>query len=205
MNLAYTIISIFVFPNISFADQPSPPAVSNGIFSDNKEYIYVTWINEKDKEALAASSNDNSAIKIQKRDFPKEGLYKYKSKAYQWVLDKSERDSSKKYYPLDGGIYLIKLGDHLPGTANDLAFSYYKRGKLIKSYKISDVCNDEQMYFNTSSHFIWKYEDLVDNKKKLYSFYSCKKKMIIDVTSGKFTSTQDVSDNSWQNKDFSSP
>lgn len=86
LKLLFAILNYIIFVNISFADHPAPPAVSNGSFSDNKEYIYVIWVNDDDKEALAASSKDVSAIKIHKKDFPKEGLYKYKSKKFLWSI-----------------------------------------------------------------------------------------------------------------------
>jgi hypothetical protein len=201
----FIILNLIMFSAFVFADQPVLDRISSGIFSENKKFVYVFWTEGDEREEIHASSYyDSYKSLISRKNFPTDGLYLYNGKKFLWVIDKNERDFEARLDPLDDGIHLIKHGSPHPISATELAFSFYKNGKLIKSYTIKEICNDDSKFSHWNDRIIWKSEDKLDNKNKVYTFKSCNKNMKIDVTTGKLSIVGGGGFFDWFNKKFGS-
>jgi hypothetical protein len=85
--------------------------------------------------------------------YPASGLYRNNgSVAPLWTVD---------WYDHEEDIYVFADGQHLirrgPWASNmsDLALAFYENGKLLQSYSIADLVEDESRLPHSVSHFKW--------------------------------------------------
>lgn len=184
---------LLIFSNVALADKQSPPT-SDVAISDNHKYAYVYRLNN-DKSKLYFDSKAHP--KISKNEFsfetyPKSGLYEIESKKLLWSIDHSFYKSDYNRFQsvvLDDGQHVIVEGPWA-SSIDQTAFSFYENGRLLKHYRIEDICNNPGFFERTMSHFTWRDEYSLDKKNKKLDFISCGKKNVIDITTGKITKSE---------------
>ncbi|MEA9356253.1 hypothetical protein SHI21_08570 [Bacteriovorax sp. PP10] len=150
-------------------------------FSEDGKLVYINWLDYK--KNIIVDSDYAGKYKFSEDEFslanyPQNGLYLVKDRKFLWRL---EDDSSG--VPLNDQEHLVG-GGPWASSVKDKAFSLYRNGKLIKTFKIEDFCSDQSSFVHTTSHFFWMKEYKLDNSKKQITFFTCKKDYSIDIPTG---------------------
>jgi hypothetical protein len=133
----------------AFADSPAPPHDFKTV-TENKKYVFVMLVPDG-----WAGQHDLKMRRVYKQS----GLYKNDgSSTPLWIVDWY----AFEVYPSSDGEHLIRMGPWASST-DQLALSFHKKGKDIKSYRIKDLVRDDSKLGYSASHFLWwselKYDD----------------------------------------------
>ncbi|RVU84769.1 hypothetical protein EOL70_10995 [Leucothrix sargassi] len=146
------------------ADSFGPPTSYSELTKNNK-YVFVM---------LVPGSWDRTLS-----EYKRSGLYKNGSLKPEWLVNWYADGVS----PNSDGKHLIRHGPWASVISQE-AFSFFKNGKLIKSYKISDLVKDESKLLHSVSHIEWSddmhyfedegvlYVKTIDQHKYVISIYS---------------------------------
>lgn len=146
-------MAFFVLPVLTFADSPAPPRDYKKV-TENNEYVFVMLAPDE-----GAKHQDSATRGIYKQS----GLYRNDGSttplwAVYWY--------AFEVYPSSDGKHLVRMGPWASST-EQLALSFYRDGKEIRSYRIRDLVRDETKLSRTVSHFFWRSELRYDDKRGL--------------------------------------
>jgi len=118
-----------------YADMPLPPPADISVYSENKQYIGISYA-KKDK-TVCYQINGNKRKEI-------------------WSI----KGWNRSFYISDDGNYLIIGYSGLNLLSRDYkpewtAISIWCKGKLIRDYQFKDLINDFSKLQETASHYYW--------------------------------------------------
>jgi hypothetical protein len=147
-----SVVAMFILFAPAFADTPARPRDFKRV-TENKEYVFVMLAPD------GRSPHDSEIRRVYKRS----GLYKNDgSSTPLWTIDWY----AFEVFPSSDGEHLIRMGPWA-GSTQQLALSFHKKGREIKSYRIKDLIHDESKLKHTVSHFFWKSEVKFDDKQSM--------------------------------------
>ena len=149
VEILQIIAAVFFFYAQAFADTPMPPRDFK-IVTENQEYVFVMLAPE------GGATHDPEIRKAYKQS----GLYKNDgSTTPLWTV----YWYAFLVFPSSDGEHLVRMGPWA-SSINQLALSFYRKGKEIKKYRIKDLVHDESKLSRTVSHFFWRSELKYDDK-----------------------------------------
>jgi len=135
-------LSLLVIPSSCLADRMKVP-VSYRIDLEGENLVFVMLAEGK-----------NKIVDLNGDTYLKSGLYKNNSIDPIYIID---------WYAFKEDIVINDNGDYLADVApcfvsckEGQALSFYTKGKLVKSYKISELINDKNNLEPTASHYSWR-------------------------------------------------
>jgi len=153
IKLFAVIFVLFVLPVQALADSPAPPK-DYKLETENNEYVFVMLATPE------WAKYQHSGIR---EVYPRSGLYRNDgSTTPLWEV----YWYSFEVYPSSDGRHLVRMGPWASSTGQ-LALSFHRDGKEIKSYMIKDLVRDEKKLDYAVSHFFWKSELRYDDEKGL--------------------------------------
>lgn len=90
---------------------------------------------------------------------------------------------ARQVYISDNGINLIRKGLWARDwrDLSDLAIAFYEKGKLLKSYQVSDLLEDKTSILRTATHYFWRPRD----KEAPFGFSDTEDKFVLTTIEGK--------------------
>ena len=148
--LQINLVAMFFLCAQTLADTPARARDFTKV-TENKEYVFVM---------LARDGRTEHVPKI-RNVYKHSGLYKNDGSSIPlWTVDWY----AFEVFPSSDGKHLIRMGPWA-GSTLQLALSFHKNGKEIKSYRIKDLVRDESKLKHTVSHFFWRSELRYDDKQ----------------------------------------
>jgi hypothetical protein len=146
-------------------------------------FIFDCFADEPRFESKFESSNGEYSIQLHKNKWVltnRKGFIKYSIKDNGFT--------SMTIFVSDNGQNIVIMDDYMEGrnVGERNALWIYKKGKLVKSYKLSDLLNDTCNISRSIGHLTWSYEDygFID-KESQFSFSTYElSEFIFDLSTG---------------------
>lgn len=193
-KMKYSLI-LFIFlltSKVSNAKVISGPS-NESYISENSEYIYVRWVEDKKEMSVSSIFYDtyHSTLNIKKSDFPKNGLYQFKTKKYLWKAQGTDDDLLTAYdsfIPLDSGEFVVEYISN-QGSREDAAFKIYQNGLLKKIFYVKDFCFETDRIPRFFTDFHWLDFFTIDNKNNNLIIGACHKRTTVSLGASITTSS----------------
>ena len=146
-HAAWIVIASMLVSSVVRADQEIPPTDYYKITRDQK-HIFVM---------LAPKGKSSEKNKTLRKQYNQSGLYPNNGSGRPlWMVDWY----AFSIYASSDGTHLVRMGSWprvIGGEANleQLAFSFYENGKLIRHYMISDLVTNPAVLEVSDEHFNW--------------------------------------------------
>ena len=136
---------LFILPAVAYGDSLAPP-YSYVRYSPNGKYVFVM---------LAPGDRESDFRRELKSIFPVSGMYLNDvSRTPLWTVDWY----SYAVVPSSDGVHILRWGPWAQ-KLSDEALTFFANGKMLRSYRISDLVDTKVGLYHTTSHFSWERED----------------------------------------------
>lgn len=139
---------------------------------------------DKNLDGIAYGEDGKKQAKLIRAKYRKSGMYSNDGSTKPlWTVDWY----SHVVLVASDGIHLVRTGPWA-SKGSDEAFTLFSNGKLIRSYKISDLVKSIEDLPHSVSHFMWDDEDswkLDDGKQTLSVSTLNKEHYVFDYRTGK--------------------
>jgi hypothetical protein len=183
-SILLAVLLMITVNSNAFADHPVPPK-SYSIVSSDRRFVFVMLApTVEDDINLGSSAQRKRALRIRKR-YRSSGLYSINgSRKPLWTIDWY---ASSVILP-SGGLYVIRMGPWA-STRDDEAFSFFKEGKILKTYRVKDLISNPAALPHSVSHFDWlKLKTLNPHQKTFTVTTLLNEKYVFDITTGNIMS-----------------
>lgn len=154
IKLTNLLLILMIISSNLMGDSPAIPS----------DYSVVT----KDKKSIFVMRTDDTWSSLDKKflkEHPKSGLYDIKTNKLLWSINWY----SYEVHLSNDGVYLIQPGPWASSSNYDEnAVSFYKNGKLLKSYMVKQLVTDLNSVQHSISHYMWRKTTSFDQNSELY-------------------------------------
>lgn len=171
LSLIIIVISYILASSPVFSDSEALPSDFSQV-TKNSDFIFV-MLSPFEKRTL---------------EYNQSGLYKNNgTQLPEWTVDWY----SFGVIPHSNGKHLVRFGPWASSVLQE-ALSFYKNGKLIKQYNISDLIKDKSKLEHTVSHFSWREDvEYLEDEGVIYLKTKDNIEYIFSIYSGNFFESND--------------
>lgn len=166
------------------ADEPAPPRTYTRLAPGGRYLFVMLAPMPAEAEAQFAGTAADSIRALRLR-YARSGLYANDgSAAPLWTVDwyAAGIDVSSD------GVHLIRHGPWASATSDE-ALSFFADGRLLRSYRISELVDNERHLRHTVSHFFWEEESRFDDARSEYALTTVDgNRFVFDVRTGAIVS-----------------
>jgi hypothetical protein len=180
-------LAILLTPLMAWADTEAPPRSYTVPSSDGRFLFVMIAPLEVERDGASLKEEYRNEIKRIRAKYSISGLYLNDgSTTPLWTVDWY----SHGVVVGSDGTHVVRLGPWAR-TLSDEAFTFFEDGKVIQSYKISDLVDTVAFLEPTTSHFFWIKDLNLDDQRQTFSVTTISKEQYaFDFTTGKIVSAR---------------
>ena len=163
-----------------FADSLAPQRTYTKL-TENGRYVFV-MLSPYFPEHEAMIGFDESVVRDIRDSYQSSGLYRAGNESSPlWTVDWYARSA----IPLSDGVHLVRPGPWATSSKSE-AVSFFAKGRIVRSYSVSDLVLLPILMPHTVSHFTWRAGESVDDASNTYTIVTKHwEKYTFDVETGK--------------------
>lgn len=186
-RFAKTLLLLLVMTSAVFADHLAMPHSYATPSADGKFLFVMIAPIESERDGRDLNDRDRQEAQRIRAKYPVSGMYPNDgSTKALWTVD---WHSYSVLVPSDGS-YLVRLGPWAQNLSDE-AFTFFRNGQPIRTYRIGDLVDTDLAFPHTVSHFRWQENiSLDDQYHSLTVATLSKEKYVFDYTTGNSVSAR---------------